>query len=914
MPVEGKESKAQKLAAARKKLREYQKRGVLDSGTSVPATTESHTSSIAGGSSISSNISETSDCESSTNCLDVGSLSVVNSAIVTECVIESSTGLGSATEAETTDSATTEELPPPTAAIYFQAVQPTPEENVATTTIFDNLCTSESPPGPDVSFKDADAVSIDPVQNNVNTIQVLINEKATLTAELNKYRSLCRECELESEELRTQLEAMTQRQDDMLQRNQMQKQNLEQMRKSNAELQHKLAQANAKLEDQAAHMDELKRLLDVMQKRATDVEYQFKEKSNELEMAQLRIRQLSDEANVNQSDNRVEVLTQTQFMYEQQIRDLQAMVQQLTHDKEQANSQYQNYVQHLNAEMRSLNEKHSELMDEYTQQQDRERQLVDHISSLERDIQKNISRQDHFNKEKEVAPIKTEAHNEEIEKLKEKICDFEMERHEFQLKIKSQEDRLEQLQSELKEKHTKLEQFEEYMENHAAEQPDKTKLLATMESDKIAASRALTQNLELKKQLDELELRFVQLTNDKADLINKLDAEEHANRKFRENYATLEEKLHNIDERFKFKDEEMIRLSHENMELINKAMALERKLERQQQQRREPHKDVTVAGDYRLHESAVELSDHTGHDHNHKHGDQADSDKEDAEHKHNGYEDEEGHAHEHGSRYEHDRTFEQSQHYQDEGDHNHTHHHYHDQEHNEPIFNKKYSTSSSNTTSTPQLATEEAVEKLEQRFTRLMSQVADLTDEKQRLEHIVLQLQGETETIGEYITLYQTQRRMLKQREYEKAAQMQLLQREREQLRERIALLNHLVNSLSADLPQHRVPVPQHLNAMIADCNSAVSTINDNNANKADFVAEVREALEDVEPPEPKHINHQNEMQAQQKLSEAESRKILAKIQDIISEIDENTQHIPDVATTQTVDHLNCCLGKIEVV
>jgi hypothetical protein len=42
-----------------------------------------------------------------------------------------------------------------------------------------------------------------------------------------------------------------------------------------------------------------------------------------------------------------------------------------------------------------------------------------------------------------------------------------------------------------------------------------------------------------------------------------------------------------------------------------------------------------------------------------------------------------------------------------------------------------------------------AMEKLEERFTRTMKDVADLSDEKQRLEHLVLQLQGETETIGE---------------------------------------------------------------------------------------------------------------------------------------------------------------------
>jgi len=38
--------------------------------------------------------------------------------------------------------------------------------------------------------------------------------------------------------------------------------------------------------------------------------------------------------------------------------------------------------------------------------------------------------------------------------------------------------------------------------------------------------------------------------------------------------------------------------------------------------------------------------------------------------------------------------------------------------------------------------------KLEKRFKETMEKVAELTDEKQRLEHLVLQLQGETETIG----------------------------------------------------------------------------------------------------------------------------------------------------------------------
>ncbi|XP_011197860.2 golgin subfamily A member 2 isoform X2 [Bactrocera dorsalis] len=888
---EANESKAQKLAAARKKLREYQKRGAAENANSAP--TESHSNSIAGGSSISSNISEASDYDISNNGHETTSTNMqisANNNIATDISASAEIAVNTSEVIETPDFSLSAPAPS-TAASYFQ-----------TTTQDIPALTQDSFAAPTVASPAIREYTTDQMQlQNINAIQVLITEKAALTTELNKCRSLCRGRELETEELRTQLESTTQRQEELLQHYQVQQQSLEHLRNKNAELQHKLTQATAKQEDQAGHLDELKRLLDVMQQRATEVEHQFKEKSNELEMAQLRIRQLSDEANVNQPDNRVETLTQTQFMYEQQIRDLQAMVQQLTYDKEQASNQYQSYVKHLNSELSNLTEKNSELLDEYTKQQERERQLVDHIGALEKDIQRNISRQDQLRKEKEQESLtRSEAPVQEVEKLKEQIGDYEMERHEFQLKIKSQEDRLEILSSELQEKQTRLDQLEEHVRNYASEQPDQVKLLATMESDKIAASRALAQNIELKKQLDELQLRFVQLTNDKADLMNKLDAEEHANREMRANYNEMEERLHNIDERFKYKDEEMIRLSHENMELTNKAAALQWKLQRQGKK---------LDGHNHSYEPNDELHEHQHNgcddEHEHTHGD----DRNEYEHDH--------HKHEH-DHHEHEPDYHEHEHHYHEHEHNqhghehdhHEHNHGHDEhssdhEHNLNNENKnsqhhhqhvkQLSTSSSNT-STPYLPTEEAVERLEQRFTRLMSQVADLTDEKQRLEHLVLQLQGETETIGEYITLYQTQRRMLKQREYEKAAQMQLLQREREQLRDRIAILNNLVNSLRADMPQSIPNLQENFHTSVI--------ANDDNINDTNtpLIVEASEALEE------QHDQPDSQLPAN------ESRQILTKIQNIISEINENTQHIPDVATAQTVDHINCCLGKIEVV
>lgn len=91
---------------------------------------------------------------------------------------------------------------------------------------------------------------------------------------------------------------------------------------------------------------------------------------------------------------------------------------------------------------------------------------------------------------------------------------------------------------------------------------------------------------------------------------------------------------------------------------------------------------------------------------------------------------------------------------------------------------------------------EVAMKQLEEKFTKTMEDIANLQDEKQRLEHVVLQLQGETETIGEYIALYQHQRAILKQRAIEKENQLKKLSSDREQMLCKIEQLNSLVRKL----------------------------------------------------------------------------------------------------------------------
>lgn len=56
-----------------------------------------------------------------------------------------------------------------------------------------------------------------------------------------------------------------------------------------------------------------------------------------------------------------------------------------------------------------------------------------------------------------------------------------------------------------------IERLELTMERIQAESPDASNLLAAIESDKIAASRAVAQNQQLKSQLDEIQKAYIQL-------------------------------------------------------------------------------------------------------------------------------------------------------------------------------------------------------------------------------------------------------------------------------------------------------------------------------------------------------------------------------------------------------------------
>ncbi|XP_036972722.1 golgin subfamily A member 2 isoform X1 [Acanthopagrus latus] len=132
------------------------------------------------------------------------------------------------------------------------------------------------------------------------------------------------------------------------------------------------------------------------------------------------------------------------------------------------------------------------------------------------------------------------------------------------------------------------------------------------------------------------------------------------------------------------------------------------------------------------------------------------------------------------------------QHHEHEHDHDHTQDHHSHCEHS-------HDHSEGGVPVEVHQALQAAMEKLQQRFTSLMQEKADLKERVEELEHRCIQLSGETDTIGEYIALYQSQRAIMKQKHHEKEQYISMLAQDKEEMKAKLAELQDLVMRLVAE-------------------------------------------------------------------------------------------------------------------
>lgn len=307
-----------------------------------------------------------------------------------------------------------------------------------------------------------------------------------------------------------------------------------------------------------------------------------------------------------------------------------------------------------------------------------------------------------------------------------------------------------QLSQLLQEKELQLQRLESELQEAKNVIESHESLLDSSRNDKVTISRALTQNKQLKEQLEEIQDTFITISNDKMDLATQLSTLESVNK-------NLSERLQEITDAFNMAKQD---LDQQNARVIA--------LEEDMADKPEPLIMIDKPQNA-LHMPEPEIITMNGGDIDEKISGEATDNRE--------LEDVQNITPEVSDDILPSSGIEPAI-------------------ENGQIPGTMSHTSNDDSPSEHKAANPKMMEMLQQKFTSVMQERADLMNRVEMLEHANTQLQNECDTIGEYITLYHNQRQLLKQRHHEKDVYISTIIQEREEMRGKVEQLQTLVGTV----------------------------------------------------------------------------------------------------------------------
>ncbi|XP_001601237.1 golgin subfamily A member 2 [Nasonia vitripennis] len=584
------------------------------------------------------------------------------------------------------------------------------------------------------------------VQLDAQTIGILVGEKAELTAINSQCQATIKQKTEEVVELTGKLKTSHQRVTELERelttlKNTMQEfaQSYQNLQKNYEELEAKSNKLMKDNEDFELETSELRQKLNYKNTEVTTLNQELQEKIALLSLSELRMQQLS---NSPQEMNSLETQHHATKMLEQQLSQMKEALENVNGEKDEVSKKYQSYVQ-------QLDEQHNKLLAELESSKKtiadseiREQSYIQRLSELEQQLQRE--------KTKSVPEI--EDQSEKIEMLTKSMDNLVLEQENFQSLLNEKDNEIESLRRELKE-----------LQDIREQSVEASKLAKALQGEQLGASRAVSQNQQLKTQLDEMHDAFIALSNTKLDLTEQLQAERTIGKKLNAQLNIVEQQLDELKEELDKKEAALVEFEKEKLH----AAQIEDQIQHYQAQShsantlQEELRKALITVDNLKKENQLLQSKLNPISQNVIKPDAIGAD---------------------------DTTDRTAINCNSE-----------DKPQDGTTTIMDGDTSKALTVISENNAIvniPEAFEKLESRFKETMEKLAEVTDEKQRLEHLVLQLQGETETIGEYVTLYQKQRAILQEKAKEKEKTFQQLLEQRNQLQEQLHKLKLLVAGL----------------------------------------------------------------------------------------------------------------------
>ncbi|XP_064891953.1 golgin subfamily A member 2 isoform X21 [Columba livia] len=691
-------------------------------------------------------------------------------------------------------------------------------------------------------FSKEQAALREQLQVHIQTIGILVSEKSELQTALGHTQQAARQKSGEAESLAARLHSSRQRVSELertlssisMQQKQSEKHNKELVKeRDNLKLElYKRTKSSEEIKQQNSELSEKVHSL-VSQNSAMKLDMEDLHKK--LEMAELMIQQFSSQAGSLDANQQMQMALEEKASLETHIAQLSESLHQLQAERDR-------YVEKLKEEQ-SIWQQRVQLLSEqvHTMAQEKEQHMAQ-IRELEANVTELLSKS--AVKPMDIEPSPPAGPTETELSLQEEIQRLQQEKDQLHGQYQAQVRDNEQLSHLNREQEERLLELEKAVQRYNEESLDRQRILEDMQSDKVTISRALSQNRELKEQLAELQNGFVKLTNENMEVTSALQSEQHVKKELAKKLGQLQENLGELKETLELKTQEARGLQEQRDQyyghlqqyvLAYQQLAAEKEelhkqfLLQTQLMDRLQHEEVQGKVTVEMHlkelqqtkesleavakenkELQAQISqlaaDLDGRILHRLDGDGVESETMTEEIQKSSFViPEKFESHEEMvafltsamSQVEKEREdmrqqlaaqklqcrnlLEQIAALRQEQQHH--------------VMLGEGSTVDTVPVEVHE-ALKTAMEKLQSRFTELMREKADLKERLEELEHRCIQLSGETDTIGEYIALYQSQRAILKQRHQEKEEYISRLAQDKEEMKVKLLELQDLVMRL----------------------------------------------------------------------------------------------------------------------
>ncbi|CAO2597964.1 Golgin subfamily A member 2 [Lemmus lemmus] len=389
------------------------------------------------------------------------------------------------------------------------------------------------------------------LQVHIQTIGILVSEKAELQTALAHTQQAARQKAGESEDLANRLQSSRQRVGELertlstvsTQQKQADRYNKDLTKERDA-LKLELYKNNKNNEDLKQQNSELEEKLRILVAEKAAAQLGVEELQKKLEMSELLLQQFSSQSEASDSNQQLQHAMEERAQLETHVGQLMESLKQLQMERDQ-------YAETLKGESAMWQQRMQQMAEQVHTLKEEKEHRESQVQELETSLAELRSQTE------EPPPPQPPAGPSEVEeRLQGEVDQLQKELEKLTGQLRAQVQDNESLSLLNREQEERLLELERAAERWSEQAEERKQILESMQSDRTTISRALSQNRELKEQLAELQNGFVRLTNENMEITSALQSEQHVKKELAKKLGELQERLGELKETVELKSQE----------------------------------------------------------------------------------------------------------------------------------------------------------------------------------------------------------------------------------------------------------------------------------------------------------------------------------------------------------------------